>query len=388
MTYGELRLLCQKANPGVDLELIDGFISDRYSDIILNGLAWKRLEGEAILQSPPSYDVGTITAIQGQAAIVGNGVGTWTGDMQGRMIRINQTEEYYQFNFVDATHAHLDRPYEGTTSSITGFTIDLQGSGYLVGDQVWITGGNGLAQGSVEQIGPLGQVLQLSLSNTGNNYAVGTGVVCSGGNGAGLFLNITSVGGSANLPYRIDQSVFVLPTEARILRAGREMHNRTRALAVITQGELNRIAPQRTTYGTPIYAAHFWDTDSDPPRMQVELYPIPSSPSSTGATLSHVIDYIYDPDILDPNATAKTLLPWMSPAALKSGVSSDCCRLPAHKDIPLSREHKAEYNLAVRNMALTNALQRGPTVLRIAEQYLGNRSSRWQRGPWRRGSNG
>lgn len=393
-TYGSVRLLIQKANPGVDLELIDGWFSDRYSQIILGSVSWKRLEGEFIIQSPASYNVGTITANQGNAAIVGDGTGAWTAAMTGRMIRINQGQEYYQFNYVDATHATLDRPYEGTTSSIVASNIDNPGSGYQPGDQFWVTGGNSLAQGTIETIGAGGSVASYSLSNTGNNYAVGNGVICTGGFGTGFTIDITAVGGSSLLPYRIDQNIFVMPAEMRILRSVRPMHDWLTPLEVISPHKANLLFGQRNCYGTPTHAVQTWDSTSDPPRMQLELLPVPSNPSSIGNTLSWAIDHIYDPAPLDPSATSATLLPWMDPTALKEGVGADIATYLGKLDI--AANHETKFDMAVKRMGMVNAQQRGPQAMRLHPQFLGNGRrggygygyGRGGRGSWREGWNG
>src|ERR1035441_8175333 len=111
MTYGQIRLRLSKLAPAVDLELIDGWIQDRYTEI-LDGLPWKRLEGETVIQSPASYQVGTVTATLGATSIAGAGT-NWTSDMDGLTIRIGNNEEFYVFTQTDATDATLDRPYEG-----------------------------------------------------------------------------------------------------------------------------------------------------------------------------------------------------------------------------------------------------------------------------------
>ena len=72
MTYGQIRLLLTKALPGVDEELISGWIQGRYQRI-LDTISWKRQEAESILQAPASYAIGTITATQGSSSIVSDG---------------------------------------------------------------------------------------------------------------------------------------------------------------------------------------------------------------------------------------------------------------------------------------------------------------------------
>jgi hypothetical protein len=302
-TYGEIRSQILKAHPGVDLDLIDVWISDRYSDIILSGLSWKRLEGESVIQVPASYQTGTLAVTQGSASVVGTGT-TFTAGMNGLMLRITGGSEYYQFAVVDATHGTLDRPYEGVTAAATGF--------------------------------------------------------------------------------RIDQNIFVLPAPCRVVRGVRPMHDRGRGLFHKTPAELNYYDPQRTVYGTPFYYTPTWDSNSNPPRMQLELNPVPSSPDGGGNILSFVVDYIFEAAPIDPTQTGISLLPWMSPTAIKEGVAADIA-LHIEKNPSLSDAHEAKFNRAVKNMAMVNAQQRGPVPIKLDPMYEGNMPPRWRRGPRHQG---
>ena len=285
MTYGMLRLQIQKESIGVDLELLDGYIQDRYTEI-LDSLSWKRQEAESVIQVPDSYAVGTITATLGSNAITGAGT-TWTADMNGRMIRVDNQSEYYQFTYVSPTTATLDRNFEHATASA--------------------------------------------------------------------------------LAYRIDQAVFLLPSDCRVLRSVKPFHDRVRPLDRISPGELDRLAGSRTTYGTPRYFAQTWDNFCDPPQMQVELYPVPNSPDSASASLSFVADYVFDAAVIDPTATSASLLPWVRPAVIKAGVRADVLMLA--KDYNGAEVYDARFKELLGTMARINAQQRGPQEIRMAPEY-------------------
>lgn len=378
-------MLITKLHAGVDLDILDGFIANRYSDIILHSNSWKRLEGEAVIQVPPSYNVGTIAAQQGSNII--NGTGTvWTPEMSGLMVRINFTSEYYQFSYVSGTQATLDRPYEGSTQSIVASAVSAGGSGYLVGDQFWVIGGNNLAQGVVETVSSSGAVTSYSIEKDGNGYVVGMAST-TGGTGSGFTISITQVGTRSGLPYRIDQNIFVMPAECRIIRGVRPLHDWKRGLNRMSPHELNQFAPTRSVYGTPYHYVPTWDSQNDPPQMQVELYPVPSSPDSQGATLSFVVDYVYDPAPIDPTQTSSTLLPWLSPTAILEGVSADI-QLHVKENVGLSNAHEQKYERAVKEMAMVNAQQRGPVAMKLADEFKGNTRRGYRRGPRHEGFTG
>lgn len=366
-TYGQIRLRCSKLAAGVDLELIDGWLQDRYTEI-MDELPWKRTEGETVIQSPVSYQVGTLTATQGSAAVVGSGT-AWTAALTGLTIRIADNPEFYVFSFTDGTHGTLDRPYEGSTASIVASAIDAAGTGYQPGDLFWITGGNGAAEGIVETVGAGGAVATYQITNNGNLYAIASDVITTtSGAGVGFTLNITEVGASSGLSYRIDQNIFLLPADCRIVRGVRSFHP-SRDLKLISPGELNRIAPGRHEYGTPRYAVQTWDANTDPPIMQLELSPIPSSPDPLGNTLSFAVDYIYDQADINPTQTSVSLLPWARPAALVKGVQAEIAAW--QEKLTLAQAHETKFIALVKQMARINALQRGPQAMTLAPELRG-----------------
>lgn len=308
MTYGELRLRLQKLCAGVDTELIDGWIQDRYTEV-LDMLPWKRQEGESIIQAPLSYATGTVAATQGSATITGLGT-TWSPTMDGLMIRINNTSEYYQFTQVSATSATLDRAFEGVSAS--------------------------------------------------------------------------------DLAYRIDQNVYLMPDNARIIRQVRAMHNRGIPLEIITPGELNRISASRNLYGTPKYAAATWDNFSDPPQLQLELFPVPDCADSGGNLLSWGVDYIFDAAELDPDQTSVSLLPFVRPAVLIEGVQANALmpRPGTPGDLAGAAAHETRFKVLAGQMAQINAQQRGNQTIRLAPELRRQTPPRYRRGPLHRGYTG
>ncbi len=285
MTYGQLRLQIKQENPDAGLEKIDGWIQDRYTEI-LDRVEWKRTEAESIIQVPASYATGTVTATLGSASIVGVGT-TWTAAMTGRMIRVGDLSEYYQFTFVDVTHGTLDRTWEHPDT--------------------------------------------------------------------------------ADSAYRIDQAVYLLPNDCRIVKAVRGLHDFELELERVTPGELNRRAGQRRTYGAPTMYAPTFDNFSDPPIMQVELYPVPESPNTGGEVLSYVVTYDFDSSLIAPGSTSASLLPWVRPQALKAGVKAS--KFLDKENFAAAEKLQQEMDRLVAIMARVNTAQIGPEPIRLAPEY-------------------
>jgi hypothetical protein len=311
MTYGQIRLHLQKALPGVDSELIDDWIQGRYTRI-LDAIAWKRQETESVIQAPASYSNGTVTATQGSNVVASDDLSNptvFTLAMTGRMIRIDNQSEYYQFTYVSATSGTLDRPYEGP--NITGAS------------------------------------------------------------------------------YRIDQAIFLLPSNCRVLRQVTPLHDYSRSIPIVPPSFLNRLDGSRNSYGTPCWAAATWDNFSDPPQMQIELYPVPDVPDpSTSSILSYAIDYLYDEADLDPDVTSVTLKPFVKPACLIEGVKADAMRPRPSWDgnMQAAEAYEAQYDKLLGEMQSINAQQRGPQQIQFAAnlrrqtQTPRHLSTAWQRG--------
>lgn len=282
-TYGELRALLVKAAPGVDLDLLDGWINDRYADI-LDKLPWRRVRQQAVIQTVAVYETGTVAVTNGVNTVTGAGT-TFTSAMTGRMFRIAAENAYYEFTFVSTTSGTLDRTYEGTTA-------------------------------------------------TGASY-------------------------------KIAQSVFQLPTTCRYVEETRLL-DPPRDLLKKTQAEMSTIAPHRGLYGNPQFFSHFMDDASDPPRGQIEFYPIPDKIKSIP------LWFISEPATL--TATATNMLVWMRPGALKAGVMADILR--HQKDHLGAQGYEAQFELLVADMVRTHSFEQAGVPLRMATRLTRHRRRR------------
>lgn len=122
MTFGELRFLISKQYPGVDLDVLDGWLQDRYKQV-LSRVSWQRLEMRSMVSLVAEYNTGTVTATNGSTAIAGSGT-TWTAAMTGRMVRFDAEQEWYEFTYVSGTSGTLDREYAGTTAAGKTYRIN------------------------------------------------------------------------------------------------------------------------------------------------------------------------------------------------------------------------------------------------------------------------
>jgi hypothetical protein len=285
-TFGELRFRLSKLVPGIDLDLLDGWIMDRYQEI-LDMLPWSRLEAVVAIQSPDEYNTGTLTATAGSAAIVGSGT-VWTAAMTGRIIRIANRPEYYQFTRLTDTTGTLDRAFDGVTA--------------------------------------------------------------------------------AALAYQINQNVYLLPSDARIVN-GVTFQYGGRQLVRMSLGQLNEIAPNRTAYGEPLYWAPYMDAYTNPPVPQVELYPIPDG------QWTFPVQFTADTAAADAATPSATVLPWVRPGALIAGVSADIYR---HTEkFNAADRQELRFEKIVAQMVGAEVANRPPARIKLADRYTRHRVERW-----------
>lgn len=284
MTYGELRLRLTKLAPGIDLELIDGWLQDRYTEI-LDRLPWQRIRATAILMTTAPYKTGAAAVSQGSQDVYVNG-GAWDGSMTGRVFRVTNDDPFYEFTWIDAAHGALDRPYEG-------------------------------------------------VSNAAAEYA-------------------------------IYQSIYPLPPDCRIIES---MTGPLGEVDQLSPPQLSVTAPSRNTFGTPQIRVPYMDDASSPPRMQVELYPIPDA--AVGLELTYIAE------VSAPGSTGLSLLPWVRPAALIEGVMADVKRHLG--DFSSTDRHEMRFKELVSEMMLNEAMRNGATRMQVADRFMAHRVKRWSR---------
>src|ERR1039457_3453391 len=107
MTYGDLKFRLLKAFPGLDLDLLEGWIGDSYAEI-LGALPWTRLNVQGMLLTTAPYVTGTVAVTQGSSTIALTG-GTWSAAMTGRGFRVGTDTAFYQFTYLNAIAGSLDR---------------------------------------------------------------------------------------------------------------------------------------------------------------------------------------------------------------------------------------------------------------------------------------
>lgn len=295
MTLGVLRFRLTKAFPGVDSDLIEGWIEDVYNEI-LAVLPWERTIVHSVLNTVAPYREGTVSMTKGSNAATLTG-GVWTTDMTGRAFRVTPRDEFYEFTYgPGSTAGMLDRPYEGPT---------------------------------------------------------GTG-----------------------LPYMIFQTVYPLPVDVRFVpddAFGSFIPTWTYGpVQRITHSEMRSlgVAFDQSAYGWgPFRWASYMDDNGTPPRIQIQLWPIPTA--SIGIQMSY---YAEAPDLSDTNQVVQA---WIRPSALIEGVTA---RIKRHLlDYNGAREHELLYKSAINLMMGEEAHRIGSVTMRLSDYYTSYRSRRTAR---------
>ena len=147
LTVGKLKLRMLKQFPGTDLDVLEGFISDRHGEI-MQELPWTRLNVSAVLQTVAPYDTGTVAVGTGAMSVSLTG-GTFTPQMTGRFFRVTGRTESYTFTYQDPVTGLLGRPYEGPVDMAASFKVYQ--SVYSLPDDVRILPDDGMSG----EFGPL-----------------------------------------------------------------------------------------------------------------------------------------------------------------------------------------------------------------------------------------
>lgn len=287
MTYGQLKLRLTQAFPGISLDLIEGWIGDRYQEIMAE-LPWTRKDIQAVLQTTAPYNTGTVSVTAGSSAIALTG-GAWTAAMTGFFFRVQGQGDYYKFTYTSSTTGTLDRPYDGPTAT-----------------------------------------------------------------GAG---------------YSLYQTVYLLPPDCRLLQDDAFCCSSLMQMVRFTHEQLNQSDPDRSMTGTPTAWALVMDDNSIPPRMQVELWPVPDAVYSCPFT--------YQSAAGDLTSEQTILQVWMQPAALVEGTTA---RIKAHlKDIPGATFALGLAVNAMKVMRGAEAEGMAPAQMQLSPYYTSYRTKKWKR---------
>jgi len=165
--------------------------------------------------------------------------------------------------------------------------------------------------------------------------------------------------------YSIFQTVYVLPSDCRMLQDDAFGHQMTRT----SHAQLDQSDPWRAATGTPAAWASYMDDTGTPPNMQVEIYPLP--------TVAMGVPFTYYSDGPDLGPASALFQVWMQPTALVEGVVA---RAKAHlKDYAGSAFHLGLAKMALANMRTSEAQGMGPANLQLDPYYTRHRSKRWCR---------
>jgi hypothetical protein len=188
------------------------------------------------------------------------------------------------------------------------------------------------------------------------------------GNTTGTLDRAYEGGTNAAAGYTIFQNVYLLPSDVVTVKDLRAIAT-PGLLTRVSLAHLNEISPSRETFGDPVYWALFMDDASDPPRAQIELYPIPEY--SRGYPL------VYVADVTPPSTTSASILPWMRPAALKYGAKADERALAG--DFDGAQWYENRFKEALAEMMGVETRRRGATPLRVADWMTRHQTRRWNR---------
>ena len=138
-----------------------------------------------------------------------------------------------------------------------------------------------------------------------------------------------------------------------------------------TRGELNSIDPARVTFAQPQAWASYMDDLSDPPRVQIELWPVPDD------VYSIPIRYVAEKTVFGQTDSSVTVIPWLRPAVLEAGAKADY--YADIKDFSSSEWWEGRFEKLVAQMKNIEAERAGPATMVLPGRHVHHRVKRWGR---------
>lgn len=171
---------------------------------------------------------------------------------------------------------------------------------------------------------------------------------------------------AATSAYKIFQHIYVMPTDCRMLDENAFAGFTLGPLRRLDRSQLNQADPNRSDFGTPRVWASYMDDSSTPPRLQVELSPIPDA--AVG------IPFTYSADQSLPG-TGAAFLAWIQSSALVEGVTA---KIKAHlRDYVGAAYHTGTAKKALDNMLTSEAQGMAPMEMQLPSHYTSHRLRRW-----------
>ncbi len=158
--------------------------------------------------------------------------------------------------------------------------------------------------------------------------------------------------------YTIFQTVYPLPATVRIVKRVLGPYG---ALDPRTGAQLDATTGDAVT-GAPLLYAPYMDDGSDPPQMQLRVWPAPD----TEYTLTAVCT-VEAPTLA---GTSTALLPWMRPSCLVAGALADACE--KLRDFDRADRQELKYEKYLADMIRTDSANRPNRPLRLA-RWIGRR---------------
>lgn len=166
--------------------------------------------------------------------------------------------------------------------------------------------------------------------------------------------------------YSIWQSVYPLPSNCRIIEDDAFSTTSLGPLHRVGRESLNFGDPSRSTTGTPTNWATYMDDSSTPPRMQVELWPVPDEAIG--------IPFEYVAEASAPTQSSVAFAPWMEPAsALVEGVIGKIMRTPQFRDYAGAQIAMAAAEKALATMRNNEAHRKGTTQMVLGSHFTNHR---------------
>lgn len=185
-------------------------------------------------------------------------------------------------------------------------------------------------------------------------------------------------GASGEFSYRISRAVYTLPADVRLIKSVSDPAT-GESLSFLDRERFKQAFGDRKSRGNPTHWTGYFDSDTAPPQMQIEVFPLPISAGAVNVAV------VMDKGGIMEGQTSTAFLPWERPGVIQDGVAEDCCTWLLTRDNPApglgqaAAMYAKKFDNGLAGMVRTDLSRRGSTTLQLDGPMYQHRLRRWQR---------
>lgn len=185
-------------------------------------------------------------------------------------------------------------------------------------------------------------------------------------------------GDTGTFSYRISRAVYTLPADVRLIKSVSDPATGYQ-LSFLDRERFRQAFGDHNSRGNPTHWTGYFDSDTDPPLMQIEVFPLPITSGSVNVAV------VMDKGGIMDGETSTAFLPWERSGVIQDGVAEDCCTWLLTRDNPppgmgqAAERYARKFADGLAGMIRTDISRHGSVTLQLDQAMYQHRLRRWQR---------